>query len=150
MAEACDISVRPPTPEGNPDAEQISAIVENAKTIAIIGLSNKPGRESRDVALYLKERGYEILPVNPKLDEWEGLKCYKSIADVPEGLDIIDLFRRADAIDDLVDDIVSRKPKCVWFQLGIVNNAAADRIRSRGIATVQDRCLKIEHALLGK
>ena len=127
MAEACDISVRPPAPEGNPGAEEISEIVKNAKTVAVIGLSNKPGRESRDVALYLKERGYDILPVNPKLTEWEGLKCYKSITEVPEGVDIVDIFRRADAIDELVDDIVSRKPKCVWFQLGIVNNAAAGK-----------------------
>ena len=148
MSDACDITNRPPEAKGNPSPETIVEIIEESANIAIIGLSKKPGRASLDVGLYLKDNGFNIIPVNPRFAEWEGVKAYPSLGDVPGDLDIVDVFRRADSIDELVDDIIAKKPKYVWFQLGIVNNEAAVKLRGAGIVVVQDKCLKIEHALL--
>lgn len=151
MTQACDISSRPPAPDYNPEPDEIRGILSESKTIAIIGLSDKPGRASLDVGLYLKDHGYTIIPVNPKISEWQGLKAYNSLGKVSEQVDIVDIFRKADAIDGLVDEIVKKKPKVVWLQLGIVNNEAAAKMREAGIVVVQDRCMKIEYlSLMGR
>jgi hypothetical protein len=151
MTEACDISSRPPAPDYNPEPDEIRSILSESRTIAVIGLSDKPRRASLDVGLYLKNHGYTIIPVNPKIPEWQGLKAYSSLGKVSEQVDIVDIFRKADAIDGLVDEIVEKQPKVVWLQLGIVNNEAAAKIREAGIVVVQDRCIKIEHiSLIGR
>lgn len=148
MTEACDITNRPPAPEGNPGPDVIRKIIEESKTIAVIGLSAKPEKESRNVGLYLKSHGYNVIPVNPTLESWEGLNAHKSLDEVEGPVDVVDIFRRPEAIGDLVDEIIRKKPKYAWFQLGIVNNEAAARLREAGVIVVQDRCMKIEHAAI--
>ncbi len=148
MSEACDITKRPQEPENNPGPSEIKNILSEAKTIAIIGLSNKPHRESYMVGRYLKDHGYTVIPVHPNIDEWEGLKVYGNLGDIPGDVDIVDIFRRADAIGDLVPEIVAKKPKVAWLQLGIVNNEASKEMRSEGIVVVQNKCMKIEHTTL--
>jgi len=148
MTEACDITNRPPSPDQNPEPEQIRAILETSKNIAIVGLSPKPGRASGDVGMYLKDHGYNVIPVNPAISLWEGVKAYASVADIPGRVDVVDIFRKPEAINEMVDDILAIKPVCAWFQLGIVNNEAAARLRNGGVTVVQDRCMKIEHASL--
>ena len=146
--DACDISRRPAAPEGNPADGAIAEILRQSRRIAVIGISAKPGRPSLDVAHYLMDHGYEVVPVNPQLKQWEGLTCYPSLNEVPGPVDIVDIFRKPDSIGELVEEIVAKKPACAWLQLGIVNNEASGKIRQAGITTVQDRCIKIEHARL--
>lgn len=146
MTEACDITNRPPPPEGNPAEDVIRKIISESKYIAIIGLSGKPEKESRGVGLYLKNHGYNVIPVNPNLEKWEGLRAYKSLDEVEGPVDVVDIFRKPETIGGLVDEIIRKKPKYAWFQLGIVNNEAAARLREAGVTVVQDRCMKIEHA----
>ena len=148
MAEVCDVNNRPPAPDENLDDNSIKTILQNSKTIAVVGLSNKPNRESYGVGKYLVTNGYEIFPVHPNIKEWEGKPVYKSLADIPQKIDIVDLFRRSDAIDEMVDDIIAVKPKVVWLQLGIVNNKAAKKFRAAGLLVVQNKCIKIEHYTL--
>jgi hypothetical protein len=151
MTTACDISRKPPAPEGNPDDGAVAGILKAARRIAVIGISAKPGRPSLSVALYLKRHGYEIIPVNPQLAEWEGSPCYPSLHEVPGPVDIVDIFRKPDSIMEIVEEIIAKKPDCAWLQLGIVNDEAAKLLRQAGITTVQNLCVKIEHArLLGQ
>lgn len=150
MAEACDMSGRPDKPEYDLAPDEISELFRKTKTIAIIGLSSKPHRDSYMVGKYLKDHGYEIIPVHPNISEWDGQKVYKSLSDVPGPVDVVDVFRRADAIGELTPQILEKKPKAVWFQLGIVNNEEAARIHKEGIKVAQNRCMKIEHAMLNE
>ncbi|MBI5816571.1 MAG: CoA-binding protein [Nitrospinae bacterium] len=150
MPESCDISKRPPGPEGNPPADVIAGILKSAKTIAVVGLSDKPGRASNDVAAYLMDHGYTIIPVNPALNErgWKGIKAYAKLPEIPGEVDIVDFFMRAELIGGLVDEVIAKGPKVAWLQLGIVNNEAARRLRAAGMTVVQDKCVKIEHRAL--
>lgn len=148
MTEACDITNRPTKPEKNRTDEEIKTILKSYSTIAIVGLSNKPARESYQVGKYLMENGYTIYPVHPNITEWEGKPVYKTLADIPEKIDIVDIFRRSDAIDEMVDEIIAIKPKVCWLQLGVVNNQAANRLEETGILVIQDKCMKIEHFTL--
>lgn len=149
MTEACQIGARPPEPDYNPSAGDIVHILKTSPTIAIVGLSDKPHRESFIVARYLLDHGYNVIPVNPALTErgWLGIKAYPDIGSIPVEVDIIDLFRRADSIPELVPAMIAKKPKTVWLQLGIVNNEVARSLRDAGIAVVQNKCIKIEHSL---
>lgn len=148
MKDACDISNRPQTPDQNPSPEEISGIIKSVKRIAIVGLSNKPERDSCMVGLYMKQKGYEIVPVHPNISEWDGQKVYKSVLEIPGKVDMVNMFIRADNIDELVPGIIEKKPDVVWFQLGIVNNKAAKTLRDNGFTVVQNKCIKIEHANL--
>ncbi len=148
MSNACDITNRPPAPDENPEQTEIGNLLKNAKNIAVVGLSDKPDRESYRVGLYLVEHGYNVLPVHPNIKTWEGRTVYKSLAQIDLKIDIVDLFRNAEAIGNMVDEIVSVSPLCAWFQLGIVNNNAAKTLRSKGVMVVQDKCIKIEHSAL--
>ncbi len=145
MTEACDISKRPDKPEGNLDDGTIAEIIKESRNIAIVGLSNKNDRDSYRVGVYLRDHGFNIIPVHPRFTAWEGIEAYSSLAEVREPVDIIDIFRRSDAIEDMVEEIIAVKPKTVWLQLSVVNNRAAEKLRDAGIAVVQDKCLKIEH-----
>ena len=134
----------------NTTPNEVIKILKESRTIAIIGMSNKPGRASLEVGLYLKGHGYHIIPVNPRLKEWENEKAYPSLTEIPNCIDIINIFRKPTAIDELADEIIEKKPKHVWFQLGIVNNSAAKRFRKAGITVTQNRCIMIEHRLMTK
>lgn len=147
---ACDIGNRPPEPDYNPSAGDITALLNNSRAIAIVGLSSKSHRESFIVGEYLLDHGYSVIPVNPALVErgWLKIKAYPDIASIPGEVDIIDVFRRADAVMELVPAMIAKKPKAVWLQLGVVNNQASARLRDEGIMVVQNKCLKIEHSSL--
>jgi predicted CoA-binding protein len=117
----------------------------NYKTIAVVGISDDPERPSHFVASFLESHGYKIIPVNPKLTEWEGKKCYPDLLSIPEKVDVVDIFRRAEAVPPIVDEAIKIKAKAVWMQEGIVNEEAAAKARDAGIEVVMDRCMKKEY-----
>jgi uncharacterized protein len=129
------------------DESLIAEIIASAHTVAVVGLSVKPDRPSYEVAAYLQKAGFKIIPVNPAYAGAEvlGERCYATLRDVPESIDIVDCFRQSDAIPPIVDDAIAVGAKCVWMQSGIVNVAAAQRARAAGLRVVMDRCLKVEH-----
>ncbi|MFH1322409.1 MAG: CoA-binding protein, partial [Methanobacteriota archaeon] len=115
------------------------------KTISVVGISDNPERPSNFVAKFLEERGYSIIPVNPNLTEWDGKKCYPDLLSIPVKVDVVDIFRRPEAIPTIVDEAIAIKAKVVWMQEGIVNEEAAAKARDAGIEVVMDRCMKIEY-----
>src|SRR5690349_144581 len=116
------------------------------KTIAVVGLSRDPTGPSYHVAEYLQAHGYRIIPVNPKEQEVLGERAYPSLRDVPEPVDVVDIFRRAEAVPGVVADAIAVGAPLVWMQLGIVNEAAAQRAHAAGLNVVMDHCMHIEHA----
>jgi len=131
---------------------EIPEILKTAKIIAVVGLSDKPERPSYGVASYLLEHGYTIVPVNPNISEWKGLKAYASLADIPKSVkvDVVDIFRKSGDVPPVVDGAIKVKAKTVWMQLGIVNEAAAEKARRAGLNVVMDRCMRIEHQKLAR
>ncbi len=127
---------------------EIKEILKQAKTIAVVGLSPKANRPSHDVARYLKAAGYTIIPVNPGQSEILGEKCYPSLADIPQQVDVVDIFRRPEEVGPVVDQAMEIGAKVVWMQEGIVNEEAAARARAAGLTVIMDRCLKVDHANL--
>jgi uncharacterized protein len=132
----------------NPDDEAIRGLLEASRRIAVVGLSPKPERDSHQVALYLQRHGYEIVPVYPRQDEILGSKVYRSVQEIPGTIDIVDVFRRGEELPEVTDDVLAGHARALWFQLGCVNEAAAERARAAGLTVVMDRCTKIEHARL--
>lgn len=132
------------------DEEKIPEILESSKTVAVVGISNKPERDSYRVAKYLKEAGYRVLPINPVIDSWDGQQSYKSLKDIPEGekVDVVDIFRKPEAALEVVEEAISIKPAVVWLQEGVVNTEAADLARKSGSLVVMDRCIMKEHSRL--
>lgn len=128
------------------DARTRLRIIREARSVALVGVSGNELRSSNFVATYLVRTHLRIYPVNPGYDEILGLKCYGSLADLPEVPDIVDIFRRPDAIPGVVDEAIAIGAKVVWFQLGLRHNEAARTAMEAGLEVVQDRCLKIEHA----
>ena len=128
----------------------IKYILENAKTIAILGLSPKPERESNKVARYLKDHGYSIIPVRPGQQEILGQSAYAALDDIKENVDIVDVFRNPEQILPHAHEAIRMQPKVFWMQLGIENQEAASLLVKAGIDVVMDRCIKIEHDRLFK
>ena len=126
--------------------EQRLNIMRNANSVALVGVSANPIRSSNFVAAYLVRTALRTYPVNPAYDEVLGERCYPSLADLPEVPDIVDIFRRPEAIPGVVDEAIDVGAKVVWFQLGLRHDEAAQRAIDAGLDVVQDRCLKIEHA----
>ena len=118
------------------------------KTIAVVGISDNPERPSNFVAKFLEEHGYKIIPVNPTLTEWEGKKCYPDLLSIPVKVDVVDIFRRPEAVPPIVDEAIAIKAKVVWMQEGIVNEEAAAKARAAGIEVVMDKCMKKEYIRL--
>lgn len=138
-------------PEVNSTDVQVKKILEETKTIAVIGCSPDPDKASNKVANYLKNAGYTIIPVYPKEDEILGEKVYRSLSDIPTDIqiDMVDIFRKPAVISSVVDEVLQRgNIKCVWTQLGLVNNEAAKKASDAGLEVVQNKCTKIEHANL--
>lgn len=131
-----------------PDASAVERlqIIQNAKSVALVGVSNNPIRSSNFVASYLVRTPFTTYAVNPAYDEVLGLKSYDTLADLPEVPDIVDVFRRHDAIPEVVDQAIEVGAKVVWLQLGLRHDEAAQKAVDAGLLVVQDRCLKIEHA----
>ena len=115
------------------------------RNIAVVGISDNPERPSNFVARFLIEHGYNVIPVNPKLEEWNGKKCYPDLPSIPEPVDVVDIFRRPEAIPPIVDEAIGIKAKVVWMQEGIVNEGAAAKARASGLEVVMDKCMKIEY-----
>ena len=125
-------------------AEEIKTIFKDCKTIAVVGLSDNPARPSYGVARYLQQQGFRIIPVNPKLTEVLGEKCYASLRDVPDKIDIVDCFRRSEEMLAIAQDAVAVDAKCLWMQIGVINHEAAKIAQNGGLKVVLDKCTKIE------
>lgn len=121
-------------------------IIQRYRSVALVGVSANPIRSSNFVAAYLVRTDFSTYPVNPAYDEILGLKSYPTLADLPEPPDIVDVFRRREALPDVVDEAIDVGAKVVWFQLGLRHDEAAQKAIDAGLKVVQDRCLKIEHA----
>lgn len=124
--------------------DEMKAIFKDCKTIAVVGLSDNPARPSYGVARYLQQLGFRIIPVNPKLTEVLGEKCYASLCDVPDKIDMVDCFRRSEEIVPIAKDAVAIGAKCLWMQIGVINHEAAKIAQDAGLRVVQDKCTKIE------
>ena len=137
-------------PTINANDEQIKAILESVKTIAVLGLSPDESKDSNKVARYLQSVGYKIIPVYPKVDEdILGEKVYRSLEDVPGQIDMINIFRKPAALDPIADAAIARGDvKVFWSQKGIVNNAAAQKAEDAGMQVVQNHCSMVEHRKL--
>ncbi len=135
-------------PFQNPTADEIKALLSRVKTIAVVGLSPKPNRPSYVVAHAMQSFGYRTIPVRPGLNEVLGEKAYPSLADVPERIDLVDAFRAAEHLDELVDECIRLKLPALWIQEGIVNLAAAERARAAGLFVVMDRCIYKDYVSL--
>ncbi len=129
------------------DAE-IAQLFRDMKTIAVVGLSSNPMRPSLGVSRFLQRQGYRIIPVNPNETEVLGERSYPSITDVPDPVDVINIFRRPARVPEVVDAIVGRSIRCIWMQEGVVNEEAAARAKAAGIPVVMDRCILKEMARL--
>jgi uncharacterized protein len=123
----------------------IEEILTSSKTVAIVGLSAKSEQDSYMVACYLKDHGYEVIPVNPSADQILGRQAYASLRDLPEPPDVVDIFRRAEFAPEIVEDAIAIGAKAVWMQLGIEHPAAAKRAQEAGLKVVMNHCIKREH-----
>ncbi|MBD3829921.1 MAG: CoA-binding protein [Arcobacter sp.] len=133
-------------PTVNSKSEEILEIFKNTKTIAIAGLSPDSDKASNMVAVYLQNAGFKIVPVYPKEETILGEKVYRTISEIPFKIDMVDIFRKPDAIAQIVDEAIKRGDvDTVWFQLGLVNNEAASKAKEAGLKVVQNKCTKIEH-----
>lgn len=130
------------------DIQTLRRILAENKTIAIVGLSDKWHRPSNFAAKYLKDHGYKIIPVNPGQKEILGEKCYPSLLDIPEKVDVVDIFRKPADVPPIVDDAIKIGARVVWMQIGVINEEAAKKARDAGLEVVMNRCMKIEHARL--
>lgn len=130
------------------DDAKIREILQKSKTVAVVGLSPNPERDSYEVAKYLQEAGYRIIPVNPRADEILGEKAYPDLASVPEKIDVVDIFRRPEHVPPVVDEAIKVGARSVWMQLGVVNEEAAKKAAEAGLDVVMDRCMLREHKRL--
>ena len=121
-------------------------ILDRYHRIAMVGLSANPFRPSHFAAIYMLAHGYDVTPVNPREHEILGRQCYPSLTDVPEPIEIVDIFREPSAVPGLVEQAIARHAKVVWMQLGVIHEEAAAHARAAGMEVVMDRCVKIEHA----
>ena len=136
-------------PTVNVDREEIRDIFKRTKTIAVLGLSPKPEKDSHKVAKYLKEQGYQIIPVYPKEEEILGEKVYRSLAEIPGKVDMVNVFRKPEVMPMIVEAILERGDvDTLWTQLGIVHNQAAKKAAKSGIKVVQSLCAMVEHRAL--
>ena len=133
------------------DDEQIARLLTTARTIAMVGASDRPDRPSNGVMKFLQGHGYKVFPVNPTItgEQVHGEYVWRELAQIGEPIDIVDIFRRAEAAGDAVDDAIAVGAKAVWLQLGVINPEAAERAEAAGLEVVMDRCPKIEIVRLG-
>jgi len=141
-AETCAI------PDGNPPPEIVADILNTYRSIAVVGCSPKPSRDSHQVARYLLDQGYEMIPVNPGQKEILGRTCYGSLKEIPVPVDVVDLFLKPERVPPVVDQALEIGAKVIWMQLGVVENASAEKAREKGIQVVMNRCIKQEHRKL--
>ena len=130
------------------DDNFLRRVLSESKTIAVVGLSPRPERDSYRVAGYLLDHGYEVLPVHPRATEILGRKVYRDLASIESPVDIVNIFRRSDQVLPVVLAALKLRPRLIWLQLGIVNQEAARVAEENGIPFVQDRCIMLEHKRL--
>ena len=133
-------------PEGaKPCADPIKELLKNCKTIAVVGLSSNPMRPSFGVTEYMQGSGYRIIPVNPNETEVLGEKSYARLEDVPEKIDVVNVFRRSEEVPPVVASAIRVGAKAVWMQSGVENEAAAEKARAAGLVVIEDACILVEH-----
>jgi predicted CoA-binding protein len=128
-----------------PPPDPIADALQRAKTIAVVGLSSNLLRPSHGVAAYLQSHGFRILPVNPRIKQCLGEKAYASLLEVPEKIDIVNIFRRSEFVEEIVDQAIQLKAPAIWMQEGVVHEKAAEKARQSGIFVVMDLCILKEH-----
>jgi predicted CoA-binding protein len=124
----------------------VDRILKTARTIAVVGLSPDPRRPSHGVARYLQRAGYRIIPVNPNIEEVLGERAYANLREVPEPVDVVDVFRRSTFVGDIADEAIAVKARALWLQDGVIDEAAAERARAAGLDVVMDDCMMRRHA----
>ena len=122
----------------------IDKVLETCKTVAVVGLSPRPDRDSNWVAQYIQEHGYRIIPVNPAAQEILGEKCYPDLASIPEPVDVVDIFRRSEEVPTIVADAIKIGARAVWMQKGVVSEEGASAARNAGLTVVMDECIECE------
>jgi predicted CoA-binding protein len=130
------------------NSDQLSELFSSAKTIAVVGLSDKPWRPSFGVSAYMQKQGYRIIPVNPNITESLGEKAYKRLEDVPDKIDIVNIFRRPDHVSSIVDTAIRLGARCVWMQEGVDDEESARRAEAAGVSVVENRCILKYHRRL--
>ena len=125
--------------------DPIADVLRRSKTIAVVGLSGNPLRPSHGVSAYMQSHGYRIIPVNPNIQECLGEKAYASLLDVPQRIDIVDIFRRSEFVPEIVDQAIRLKVPAIWMQEDVIDEKAAEKARQAGIFVVMDRCILKEH-----
>jgi uncharacterized protein len=128
-----------------PQPDPIFELLKRAKTIAVVGLSNNPLRPSHGVSAYMQSHGYRIIPVNPHIEESLGETAYASLLEVPEKIDIVNIFRRSEYVEEVVDQAIQLKVPAIWMQEDVIHEKAAEKARKAGIFVVMDRCVLKEH-----
>jgi predicted CoA-binding protein len=128
-----------------PHSDPIADLLKRSQTIAVVGLSNSPMRPSHGVSAYMQSQGYRIIPVNPTIHGSLGEKSYASLLDVPERIDIVNIFRRPEYVEEIVDQAIQLKVPAIWMQESVVHNVAAEKARKAGILVIMDRCILKEH-----
>ncbi len=129
----------------SPHADPVADLLKRSKTIAVVGLSNNPLRPSHGVSAYMQTHGYRIIPVNPNIRESLGEKAYASLLDVPEKIDIVNIFRRPEFVEEVVDQAIQLKVPAIWMQEEVINEKAAEKARQGGIFVLMDCCILKEH-----
>jgi predicted CoA-binding protein len=128
-----------------PQSDPIFDLLKHSKTIAVVGLSDSPLRPSHGVSAYMQTHGYRIIPVNPKVKSALGEKAYASLLEVPEKIDLVNIFRRPEYVEEIVDQVIQLRVPAIWMQEEIVNEKAAQKARQAGIFVIMDRCILKEH-----
>ncbi len=127
------------------DLDPIRELLASARTIAVVGLSDNPLRASHGVSAYMQERGYRIIPVNPNISEALGEDAYPSLLEVPDRIDIVNVFRRPEFVEEVVNQAIQKKVPAVWMQEGVINQAAAAKAKEAGMYVVMDQCILKQH-----
>ena len=128
-----------------PNSDPIADLLKRTRTIAVVGLSNSPMRPSHGVSAYMQSQGYRIIPVNPTIHESLGEKSYVSLLEVPEKIDLVNIFRRPEYVEEVVDQAIRLKVPAIWMQESVVHEKAAEKARKAGIFVIMDRCILKEH-----
>jgi predicted CoA-binding protein len=128
-----------------PKSDPIAELLKRAKTIAVVGLSNSPLRPSHGVSAYMQTQGYRIIPINPNIDEALGEKAYARLEDVREKIDIVNIFRRPEYVEPIVNSAIQLKIPAIWMQETVINEKAAQKARAAGMFVIMDACILVEH-----
>ncbi|MCX8011034.1 MAG: CoA-binding protein [Ignavibacteria bacterium] len=122
----------------------ICEILKGSKTIAVVGISDNPMRDSGHIALFLKSKGFDVVGVNPQLKEFDGIKVYPTLKEIPHPIDIVNIFRRSEFVGEIVDQAIDIKAKVIWMQLGVINYEAEKKAIENGLEVIMDHCIAVE------